>query len=194
MTLIIGYIAKDGIYMGGDSAGVGSNFTKTIRKDPKVFFIGKNKEFIIGFTTSFRMGQLLMSYNPPDRKGKAVFQYMITDFIDGLREHLKAGGYLMINSGKEEGGTFLVGYENRLFYIDGSFQIEESSMPYNACGCAYELALGALTGIESLCSKEMNEFFNPVKKLRLAFEAALPHSTGICKPFKILKLENKKGE
>jgi len=58
MTCIVGLIDKESkkIYMGGDSAGV-ANYSLSVRKDPKVF---KRYGFIFGFTSSFRMGQLLM--------------------------------------------------------------------------------------------------------------------------------------
>lgn len=55
MTCIIGLIKNKKVYIGGDSAGV-DGLNITIRKDSKVFKINK---FIIGYTSSFRMGQLL---------------------------------------------------------------------------------------------------------------------------------------
>ena len=55
MTCIVGLVDNGKIYMGGDSAGV-SNLDIRIRADQKVF---KTGEFIMGFTSSFRMGDLL---------------------------------------------------------------------------------------------------------------------------------------
>lgn len=66
MTCIIGYNDKENekIYMIGDSAGV-SNLDVTVRSDKKVFF---NGDFLFGFTTSFRMGQILMNAELPKQK------------------------------------------------------------------------------------------------------------------------------
>ena len=56
MTCIVGILEENGdIYMGGDSAGASGNTLK-IRADEKVFI---NENYIMGFTSSFRMGQLL---------------------------------------------------------------------------------------------------------------------------------------
>ena len=50
------------MYIGGDRAGV-AGLSLTVRADEKVF---QNGEFLMGFTTSFRMGQLLRySLKPP---------------------------------------------------------------------------------------------------------------------------------
>ena len=55
MTCIVGLIDGRRVWMGGDSAGV-SGLDITVRADAKVF---RNGDFLIGFTSSFRMGQLL---------------------------------------------------------------------------------------------------------------------------------------
>ena len=63
MTAIVAIRQDNTVYMGGDSAGV-AGLKITIRKDPKVFI---NGNFLMGFTTSFRMGQLLQySFKPPE--------------------------------------------------------------------------------------------------------------------------------
>lgn len=60
--------------MGCDSAGVGG-WHLQLRADPKVFHVG---HFLIGYTDSFRMGQLLRFGEQPrftfvdDRTGKKV--------------------------------------------------------------------------------------------------------------------------
>jgi hypothetical protein len=94
MTCIVGLIDNGKVWMGGDSAGV-SGLDVTVRKDPKVF---KNGDFLIGYTSSFRMGQLLrFKFNPPkyyaEQHNNDEYQYMCTDFIEAIRICLKAGGY-----------------------------------------------------------------------------------------------------
>ena len=84
MTCIVGYQHKGKVWIGGDSAGVGG-LSLTVRADRKVF---QNKQFIMGFTTSFRMGQLLQyRFKPPSiSKGENIETYMCTKFIDGVRK------------------------------------------------------------------------------------------------------------
>ena len=59
MTCIIGYIDRENkkILISGDSAGV-NKYMLYHRKDSKIFI---REPFIMGFTGSFRMGQLLMA-------------------------------------------------------------------------------------------------------------------------------------
>ena len=79
------------VYIGGDSAGV-AGLSLVVRADEKVF---RNGDFLMGFTTSFRMGQLLRYklYPPRRHPDDRVAKYMVVDFIDAVRECLKAGGY-----------------------------------------------------------------------------------------------------
>ena len=88
MTCIVGLVHGDSVYLGGDSAGV-DWYSLTVRADPKVFV---NRGFAMGFTTSFRMGQLLRFkfVPPPVPEGKDPYEYMVTDFVEGVRTCLRA--------------------------------------------------------------------------------------------------------
>ena len=143
MTCIVGYLSDNRIYMGGDSAGVaGLNIRE--RSDEKVFIKGN---MIFGFTSSFRMGQLIR-YNltiPKHRPDeKADYEYMCTDFIDAVISCFKNNGYARINSNEVDGGTFLVGYRNSLYKIESDFQVGRLADPYDACGCGEYYAMGAI--------------------------------------------------
>ena len=183
MTCIVGVVGKDGkITMGGDSAGIGG-VALTIRRDRKVF---KNEDIIMGFTSSFRMGQLLrwkfkQPVHPSDIETEA---YMHLYFIDAIRECFKIGGYARIENNREDGGIFLVGYQGRLFEIEGDFQIGESEDNFAACGCGYHLALGSLT-------TTANYQINPVDRLTLALTAAERYSAGVRRPFHIIDCKGK---
>jgi hypothetical protein len=90
MTAIAGFIHNGKVWIGGDSAGV-SNFDLTLRSDAKVFCSGP---FVFGFTSSFRMGQLLRyRFAPPVPHDDDVMKFMTVTFIDELRSCLKDGGY-----------------------------------------------------------------------------------------------------
>ena len=75
MTCIVGLVHEGVVYIGGDSAGV-AGLSLTVRADEKVF---RNSDFLMGFTTSFRMGQLLRySLKPPRRHpDDDIHQYMV---------------------------------------------------------------------------------------------------------------------
>lgn len=168
--------------MGADSAGTNVNFKQRTRLDKKVFI---NGEFIIGFTSSFRMGQLLKyKLNPPKYISEIhgdIFKYMCTHFIDSLRQCLKEGGYAQIDKGEESGGCFLVGFRGRLFEIESDFQVGENADKYSAVGCGEEYALGTLY---SLKDKKMTA----AEQIKSALACAEYFSAGVRGPFNILKL------
>lgn len=174
MTCIVAIIKKDKVIMGADSAGV-SGLDITIRKDPKMF---KNKDFLIGCTSSFRMIQLLMfSFKPPEIKNKSLFKYMCTDFIDEVRECFRKGGYLQRElAGDDKGGKFLVAYQNRLFMIDYDFQVEESKINYQSIGSGQKYAMGSLT-----TTKGLN--MSPKKRVKKALQVAAKHNVAVSPPF-----------
>ena len=179
MTCIIGLVSKDGcVFLGGDSAGI-AGLNVTVRKDPKVFKVGN---FVFGFTSSFRMGQLLQySFTPPDHDPRVnVDKYIRTEWLNSVRKCFESGGYMRKNSEQEEGGCFLVGYQGRLYFIDSDFQIAESLDDYYSVGCGAEFAMGAMHALK-------NTELAPEEKIKVALHCAAHHSAGVRPPFLIEK-------
>jgi len=145
----------------------------TIRADEKVFI---NGDFIMGFTSSFRMGQLLRySLKPPIYHPDVDLNaYMVTDFINAVRDCLKAGGYAQKDKEEETAGTFLVGYRGKLFKIDSDYQVAIPTLPFEACGCGQDMALGAMYS---------NGHLPPEERILQALEAAEQFSAGVRRPF-----------
>ena len=86
MTCIVGIAEGGTVWIGGDSAGVETGSLGLVaRSDKKVF---RNGNFVMGFTSSFRMGQLLAyKLSPPKRHADDdVMAYMVNDFIDAVRD------------------------------------------------------------------------------------------------------------
>lgn len=178
MTCIVGIAEKGKVYLGGDSAGVGG-LSITIRSDEKVF---KNGQFIMGFTTSFRMGQLLRyKFSPPAQSiGQDDMEYMVVKFIDAVRSCFSNNGFgKMTEKDYNKGGNFLVGYNGVLYNIDSDFQVGIPSTQYDSVGCGTDLALGSL---HSTTDKK------PQERLKLALEAATAFSAGVAAPYKFIEL------
>lgn len=99
MTCIIGLVDKGRVYLGSDSSGIGGHIVDII-KNPKVI---KKGEFIIGYTDSFRIGQLLFYGDdlPEVPCHVDLFVWMIDIFIPNIRKRFTEGDI-------EGGGTFLV--------------------------------------------------------------------------------------
>lgn len=176
MTCIVGLIDKGKVYIGGDSAGVGGSgqYGLSIRSDRKVF---RNGDFVMGFTSSFRMGQLLafVMSPPKPREGDDLFAFMVRDFIGCVRQTMKDGGFSKNTNGEESGGTFLVGFRGRLFHISDDFQVGEASKPYGAVGCGDHIALGSLFSTPHIA--------DPQERVREALLAAENFSAGVRGPF-----------
>jgi len=184
MTCIVSFVADDKtIYIGGDSAG-SNDYTVRNRSNPKVFI---NGEFIIGYTSSFRMGQILQfSLKPPkyiEELHGTIFQYMCTEFINSIRQCLTSGGYARVDAGEESGGDFIVGFKGKLFKIFSDYQVSENVENYEAAGCGEAYALG------SLYASVKDE---PEEIIKEALECAEYFSPFVRAPFTILKLENTK--
>jgi len=177
MTCIVGFVDKGKVYIGGDSAGVDGQSIR-IREDEKVFIID---DFIYGFTSSFRMGQILRyNFKPPERK---IFgtddEYLYNDFINEVIRIFKENGYAKIEDNQVEGGVFLFGYKGKLYYVGSDFQIGKLSKNYTAVGCGEYYAMGCLYALENI-------ELSVEEKIKKALEAAEEFSTGVRRPFRIM--------
>lgn len=171
MTAIVGLVHNGAVHIGGDSAGVGPGWSSTVRADAKVF---RNGPYLMGFTDSFRMGQLLRYALDAPKPGRDLERHMATTFVDAVRKTLVDGGWIWRDNGRELGGTFLVGVAGRLFVVHGDFQVGEPADGYAAVGCGQDIALGALYASAGQ---------PPARRVRAALEAAAHFSAGVRAPF-----------
>jgi ATP-dependent protease HslVU (ClpYQ) peptidase subunit len=180
MTCIVGLKNKGRVIIGGDSAGVDGGFGMYIRADQKVW---TKDEFAFGFTTSFRMGQLLR-YNlslPKRHPDTDLMKWMVTDFIDAVRSCLKTGGFAAKLNDVEQAGTFLVGHAGRLFRVENDYQVGEMLAEYDACGCGESYAKGALYATAA-------SDLDPDSRVALALNAAMQMSAGVRAPFTVVSV------
>lgn len=162
------------MWIGGDSAGV-SGYSLTVRADRKVF---RNGPMIFGFTSSFRMGQLLRyTLKVPHYEPEIdVERYMSTVFIEAVRQCLKEHGWSKKTNEQETGGTFLVGYKGQLFFIDDDYQVGWSADGWDAVGCGHDLAKGALFASAHMTGSD---------RVHMALSAAERCSAGVRGPFHV---------
>jgi len=173
MTCIVGLVEKKVVYIGADSASV-AGWTSRVTKLPKVFRKGP---FLIGYTTSFRMGQLLEhSLNVPAQAAgeRDDMRYMVTVFVEHVRQLLKDRGMAKVEANAESGGQFLVGYRSRLYSVQSDFQVNEMADHFDAVGSGAEYALGALSALRGT---------PPVRRLKRALEVSASFNMGVCAPF-----------
>jgi ATP-dependent protease HslVU (ClpYQ) peptidase subunit len=183
MTCIVGVEGDGVVLVGGDSAGVTDRDLLVVRADEKVFAL-LGGEFVLGFTDSFRMGQLLRYSLRLPRKDTRDAAYdgdpdrfMATTFVDAVRACLKKGGFARKEDEAETGGTFLVAWRERLYEVDDDYQVGRSVSGYTAVGGGAEIAFGALHATGGVEAPE---------RVQRALEAAGHHSATVRPPFVVL--------
>lgn len=156
MTCIVGVISADGVvHLGADSASSDGHRISATRT-PKLAELvvdaadceGGRARVVLGFTTSWRMGQVLQqSALPAIPRGMDPFEYVVRLVVPQVRAALKDAGFATVANGVETGGTWLVGLGGRLFTVQNDYAVLENAEPYAACGSGTDYALGALWGM-----------------------------------------------
>lgn len=170
------------VVVGADSCGGRSDGDWTVHtlRNQKVF---RNGPFVIGYTSSFRMGQLLQhSFKAPvPPKRGDLLGFMVRDFVEAARAVLKQGGYTRIENNAEEAGEFVCAIGRRIFVIESNLQIIESTEPFAAVGCGSSFALGALRALPQT---------TPAKSRCLAaLKVGERSSGGVVRPFHFVSTE-----
>lgn len=158
MTCIAALIDNGKVYMGGDSAAVADDKIE-VRLNRKVF---RNGRYVIGFTGSFRVGQLLQYTELPQP-------------ITNLLAHIinAVVPFIQKIAGKDV-DDLLLGAAGRLFKVSSDYSVAEYDS-YAAAGTGEPYALGRLHG--SLGAPEL--------RVLAALEAAQAHCNGVRAPFHI---------
>jgi ATP-dependent protease HslVU (ClpYQ) peptidase subunit len=176
MTCIIGLEHGGRVYMGGDSAAVNNVaiYQTSIRK---VFRAGP---FMIGWTSSFRMGQILQYQLevPVQTSDQDDMQYMVTVFVEAVYDALKTYRYDKDRE-QDSGGTFLAGYNGKLYTVYADYQVQHHIPAIAAVGSGGEFALGAMTALKDMPAK---------KRIKQALKAAGAWSDSVCGPYYVMEL------
>jgi ATP-dependent protease HslVU (ClpYQ) peptidase subunit len=174
MTCIIGLEENGRAYVGADSAA-GHGWTVRKSRTEKIFRLDP---FVIAYTTSFRMGQIL-HYGlklPPAKVYDE--EYMVGVFVEIVRARFRELGYTRIDSNREEGGSFIVGVQGRVYLIADDFQVQHYKDGIVAGGCGAEYALGAMKALEAL---------PPPERILRSLEIAAYYSGGVTDPFTVIE-------
>jgi hypothetical protein len=133
----------------------------------------------MGFTTSFRMGDVLRyGFKPPAPPERNLNRFMATAFVDATRDAFKNAGVASNTSGIEACGAFLVGARGRLYTIESDYQVGIERAGYHAVGSGDQPALGALYATEG--------WDDPRARIRTALEAAERFASDVRRPWRIV--------
>jgi ATP-dependent protease HslVU (ClpYQ) peptidase subunit len=190
MTCIVGMADESAgaVMLGADSAG-SDGWTIDAYTTPKLVGLrlpdgtlpkGRH-DIVIGYTGSYRMGQLLAHRLTLPERGRPASmtpeRYLVARFIPAIRKLFKDEGYAKVENAVEQGGNFLVGLEGHLFEVQGDFSVLESTQGVMAVGSGEHIARGALYTV----TRHMTGV-RPVRALRIALEAAEATVTTVAGP------------
>jgi len=144
----------------------------------------KNGEVVIGYTTSFRMGQILEHHFHPPKpyENESGMPYMVKRFIPAVKEALASHGFESSYYGQKYGGSFLVGYRGGLYCVEDDYQVARVRHAYHACGCGGDLVLGSLYTTDAYD-------LSPKERIETALAAAAEFSAGVRGPFHVVSTD-----
>lgn len=189
MTCIVALRAGTSIWMGADSmSGSPADYSVSPTKSRKIVAVG---DMVIGFTTSWRMGQLLAH---PDigallrhREGADSDDVHLQALIDVIRNALKDGGFAKVENGVEQGGEFMVARGDRFFTVHSDYSVHEPAEDFTAIGCGAHHAIGYLHAMVPLAARGMrivdDTSFEPPSLVDGALRCAERYSMGVRGPF-----------
>ncbi len=171
MTCIVAIEQNGQVYMGGDSAMSTYSIIEQTR-DSKVFI---REEFLFGCAGSIRMQQILKFGTLPPLQDDSLsdFGYLVTFFMDHIRQQFKDAGYMEIENGVEDGGNFLLGYRGTLYTVESDFNINSSASGMSAIGSGGDIALGSLYSTTG----------KPKKRIKTALKVSAHLTPYVRKPF-----------
>ncbi len=165
MTAVLGAIDVKNrtMYFGGDSCGIDPvTLDYEIRSDTKVFERGA---FLFGFSSSFRMGQILCySFEiPKHKKDVDDFEYLCTDFIDSLRTSFDTFGFSPEDPGESFDGEFLLGYHGKIYKIYGDYQVSASNSTFASVGCGESYTVAAYAVLDKFIDDTKQKVLESLK-------------------------------
>jgi hypothetical protein len=192
MTCIVAVEHEGKIWVGADSIGMDESLYYNRRLDRKIFW---NNEYLIGFTGSFRGGQILKhklelpnfppQYLPqnfcPEIKDVSlrnlpsellilVENFFVNEIVDTIKSAFEQGGWA---NSEDDFVWFLIACGPYMVVIQNDLQVEIVE-DYTSIGVAAPLALGALAVTETM---------GPEERLLLSLAVASKHSAGVTEPF-----------
>lgn len=196
MTCIIAHTDGVSSFLAGDKLG-SNGFTKTVQTEPKVF----EKEFIklhddgltrtkevmaLGYTTSFRMGQLLnYNLNLPEQDASQTFsQYLVLKVIPIIRQMFKEEWGARDASQDVGGGQFIILHNHTIYEVQEDFSVLQPKTRITAVGSGTYHAIAAMQAyieVENESKKPLHE------RIKSIFKIVSDNVTSVSEEFDVLK-------
>lgn len=188
MTCIIG-VEHDGVvYMGADSIGL-NGWGKDVIAQQKIFVRGN---LIFACAGSPRMAQIIRYLTPINFLRQSAGddeEYLVTHVIETIRMSLREHGYTSTENGQEQGASFLMGYNGKVYEVQNAYQLCRSSRKMCAMGVGDSYALGALYSTLNQFETWTETAITEAMKHAMATAETL--CSGVAGPFFVEKLDTK---
>ena len=180
MSVVVGIIEGNKIYMGADSAGTAPETLDQVSCVTRKIY--KEGEMLIGTVGSFRGIQLVQNYLDIEGRGELVPEATSYEIVSGIVEDMRKifidYGYTKIVDGRENGGHFLIGYRGMLFLVQPEYDITIPAYPYYAIGNGDTAAFGVLYATQEMA-------MSPEYRLKVCLEAAEQFNAAVRAPWVI---------
>jgi ATP-dependent protease HslVU (ClpYQ) peptidase subunit len=165
MTCIIGLKTENSIYIAGDSSGHTDGVIENYKTSKVVKIATKNnKELLIGFSGSFRLGDILKyKIQYPKISKNNIESDLVNKLIPIIQDTIE-------NEDNISKGEFMLAIHDRLFLIQSDLSILEPENDYSSIGSGSSYALGSLFSTKGLL---------PIDRLELALSAASHFSPSV---------------
>lgn len=175
MTCIVAIETKDGVWFGSDRFGSNGYVGEPVTF-PKVF---TNNSVTFGYTSSFRMGQLLQYALEVPPFTNDVDQWVAVDLMKAIRKAFKDNEWFETKDGVAVGGSFLIAVAGRCYEVQSDFSFLRSISGEYAVGSGKDYALGSLRSTRGR---------KPKKRLLEALETAAEYVVSVGGPFDLVKV------
>lgn len=181
MTCVIAAVEDGKVWMGADSCAIDNYHNYTPRRDPKII---KKHGYLIGYSYSFRMGQIIFhSMDMPEIGNHDPYELMVYDWVTCLREAFEQHGWKGTDKeGRDLGGQVLVGFNGRLFEIESDLQVGESLRNFAAIGCGSDYALGAFSVLRDSTKWKIDQ------KIEMSLDVSAEFNRAVTRPFTIISV------
>ncbi len=185
MTCIVA-IAGKVITMGADSLATANNY-RELRRDDKIFRAGPIGEYVVGFSSDYRAGQILRfhmewpAFPTEIKSDEDVLRFFVTQIVPVMHRTLEYHW-----TTREDGDQFdaIIATGSHFVVIPNDGQVAMVH-DYAAIGSGSSVALGAL----DVLTRGMDPFTpgGPERIVRAALGAAERHDAGVSRPFVIME-------
>lgn len=168
MTCIVAIETKDNIILAGDKLGSTDYYTEVYSR-PKVF---RNGDFLIGYTTSYHMGQLLEFEwkQPTKEEGISDDVYIYRDVRQSIKRMFECNDFGQAKAGdfnEPDLGNFIFIYKNKIYSYEPNSAILEH-INVASCGSGSLVMKGAVYGY--FYALDESDIFQWKKVLDTCFE------------------------